>query len=134
MTGRRVLLAALAAAAGAGAAGAAEDPLAAYRWRERVLVISAPDADDARLSAQRQALANADPGLRERDLRVIEAVGGDAAAQVMRRRLRLEPGAFTAVLIGKDGETKILAGEPIAPQRLFAVIDAMPMRRDEMRR
>ena len=117
-----------------GPAAAAEDPLARYRQVSRVLVLSAPDAGDARLGEQRKAIAAAGAGVGERDLVVVEAVGTDRRADAIRRRLRLPADAFRAVLVGKDGAAKVTAEVPIPLQRLFSTIDAMPMRRDEMRR
>ena len=123
-------LAAMAAmAAGAALAG----PLDGYRGRARVLVLSAPDSGDAQLRAQRVALASDRAGVAERDLVVLEAVGSGAEARALRERLGLPADSFRAVLIGKDGGTKITEAAPLAPQRLFATIDAMPMRRTEMR-
>ncbi|AIQ92018.1 DUF4174 domain-containing protein [Methylobacterium oryzae] len=116
-------------ATGAALAG----PLDAYRDRARVLVLSAPAAGDADLRAQRAALGSARTGLADRDLVVLEAVGSGAQAQALRTRLGLPADSFRAVLIGKDGGAKLTAKEPIAPQALFATIDAMPMRRAEMR-
>ena len=117
-----------------GAHAGAENPLDAYRWRARVLVLSAPEAGDVRLKAQRAALASARRGAAERDLVVLEAVGDGAEAAALRRRLALPAADFRAVLVGKDGGAKLTADAPIPPQTLFSTIDAMPMRRDEMRR
>lgn len=126
--------AALALILGAGAGAAADgDPLAAYRWRSRVLVVSAPSASDAGLRAQREMLDAARAGGRERDLVILEAVGAGAEAQRLRRRLTLPADRFRAVLVGKDGGAKLASDEPIPAARLFGVIDAMPMRRDETR-
>ena len=125
---------AIAFAAFAGSGAAAQDPLARYRQVSRVLVLSAPNAGDRRLVAQRTTIAAAGAGLGERDLVVVEAVGDGGDAEVIRRRLGLPADAFRAVLVGKDGAAKITEPEPIASQRLFSTIDAMPMRQDEMRR
>jgi hypothetical protein len=38
------------------------------------------------------------------------------------------------VRIGKDGGDKLTSASPLDAARLFATIDAMPMRREEMRR
>ncbi|KAB1073032.1 DUF4174 domain-containing protein [Methylobacterium planeticum] len=122
------------AGGGTGGAAAGGDPLAQHLWTSRVLVLSAPDAADPRLRGQREALASARTDAKARDLVVVEAVGPGAEAETLRRRLDLPARAFRAVLVGKDGGAKLTASEPIAPQRLFATIDAMPMRRDEMRR
>ena len=115
--------------AGAATAG----PLDAYRWRSRVLVLSAPDSDDAALRAQRAALGPMRGGAAERDLVVLEAVGDGAAARALRAHLSLPAGEFRAVLVGKDGGAKLTEAAPIPPQKLFATIDAMPMRRGEIR-
>ena len=114
--------------AGAAAAG----PLDAYRWRSRVLVLSAPDAADADLRAQRAALGRVRGGVSERDLVVLEAVGTGAEARALRVQLSLPDGEFRAVLVGKDGGAKLTEAAPIPPQKLFATIDAMPMRRGEI--
>ncbi|MGU3538170.1 DUF4174 domain-containing protein [Methylobacterium sp. A54F] len=135
---RAAALAALSLAAILGLAATARaasprDRLEGYRWKARVLVLSAPEAGDPRLGAQREALASARAGTAERALVVIEAVGPGAEAVALRRHLGLPEDAFRAVLVGKDGGAKLSAAEPIPPQKLFATIDAMPMRRDEMR-
>ena len=116
-------------AAGAASAG----PLDAYRDRARVLVLSAPDASDAHLKAQRAALGAARIGVAERDLVVVEAIGSGAEARALRGRFGLPADSFRVVLLGKDGGAKLTAETPIPPQTLFATIDAMPMRRAEMR-
>lgn len=114
-------------------ATASAAPLDAYRDRARVLVLSAPDAADAQLAAQRSALGPVRGGVAERDLVVLEAVGSGAGARALRAALGLPDDRFWAVLVGKDGGAKLTAAAPIPPQRLFATIDAMPMRRSEMR-
>ena len=115
-----------------GAAVSADgDPLSAYRWTSRVLVISAPSADDPRLQAQRNVLTSSRDGVADRDLVSVEAIGRDPRASDLRRRLRLPEDAFRAVLVGKDGGAKLVSDEPILRPTLFSTIDAMPMRRDE---
>lgn len=121
----------LVALAALSVSAAKADPLAGHRWRERVLVIAA-EAGDARLAAQRRIVEAAEGGARERDLVVVEAIGPAGAA--LRRQLGLPTHGFRAVLVGKDGGAKLTASEPIAAERLFATIDAMPMRRGEATR
>ena len=128
----RAVLGGLALAA-LGTGAAAEATLASLRGHARVLVVSAPDAADAGLKAQRAALGPQRGGLAERDLVVLEAVGESPEARVLRADLGLPPGRFRAVLVGKDGGAKLASDAPIPPQTLFATIDAMPMRRNEMR-
>ncbi len=119
-----LLLAAFLPAASAGS------DLDRYRWKSRVLVIAAA-ADDPRAAAQARIAEAAGPGMRERDLVVVRAIGAGREAAVLRRRLGLPTTGFRAVLVGKDGGAKLTAEEPIPAERLFATIDAMPMRREE---
>lgn len=125
---------ALATILAAGAALAAEDPLASHRWRDRLLVVAAADARDPLLAEQKRLYRAVRSGMRERDLVLVEAVGPGAEAAAMRARLGIADGAFAAVLVGKDGGAKLRSDAPIPSARLFETVDAMPMRRDEMRR
>ena len=119
---------------GVTAAQAAENPLARERWTSRVLVISAPEPGDPRVTAQRAALETARAGMTERDLVIREAFGDTSEARRLRAVLGLPADGFRVVLVGKDGEAKRTATAPIPADALFETIDAMPMRRDEMRR
>lgn len=121
-----LLIAALAPAA------AAADPLARYRWTARVLVAVAPDAADPALVRQRRLFAAMGAEARDRDLVLVEAVG--RSGEALRQALGCEAGAFTAVLVGKDGGAKLRSPDPLGADQLFPVIDAMPMRQDEARR
>lgn len=135
MTAQSLLAAGLLLAAAATVAGAAPqaDPLAAHRWTARVLVVLAPDEADGALAEQRRILTDARAGTRDRDLVVVEGIGRGSVAEALRRQLGIEPGVFRAVLVGKDGGAKLASDRPIAARDLFAEIDSMPMRRDEMR-
>jgi hypothetical protein len=102
--------------AGAPAAGLALPDLTAHQWRHRVLVIDAPEqvAEDYR--RQLASLDAAKAGLGERDLHVVTQAGAPA---------------FRVRLVGKDGGVKLDQTTPIEVTTLFALIDAMPMRRAE---
>jgi hypothetical protein len=51
----------------------------------------------------------------------------------LRQRFHIEPGGSTFILVGKDGTVK-LRRPSVRLSNLFEVVDAMPMRRAEMRR
>ena len=84
-------------------------------------------------------------GLLDRNLLLIE-VGQDETALVnsgasdlpdaaaFRARFELPLDAFEVVLVGKDGGVKERRTQALNPDELWAIIDAMPMRIDEMRR
>ncbi len=118
--------------------GAAPDPLKPLQWKARVLVVSAPKGDDPGLRAQDAILKGDIDGQAERDLKVIRLVGEQAPTgvdvQALRERLSLPPDRFEVVLVGKDGATVLRRRQPISLGDLFDRIDAMPMRRDEIRK
>ena len=102
-----------------------DDPLAAYRWKARVLLVFAPRADAPALAEQRRFLEKEKTGLRERDLVVLELTDG-AKAETLRRQFNIRPENFTAILIGKDGGEKLRKSAPVSPKEIFDLIDAMP--------
>ena len=112
-------------------ARAADDPLARFRWRSRVIVALAPTRDDPALRAQRRLFAALGAEGRERDLTLVAASDETADGSALRRRFGAGPG-FVAILVGKDGGEKLRSREPLGRDALFPTIDAMPMRRREM--
>ncbi len=135
MSPHPMLLTALAASAVLGTMPArAADPLADYLWKQRVLLVSAAAADDPRLAAQRKIFATIRDGAKERDLTLVEAVGGGTRAVALRNKFGIVVDAFRVLLVGKDGGEKLRSDTPLGPDQLFPLIDAMPMRRNEMRR
>jgi hypothetical protein len=80
------------------------------------LVIDTPSQDADEYRRQSAALAAASAGLQERHVEVVTQ-----AAK-----------AFRVRLVGKDGGVKLDRGEPVDVPTLFALIDAMPMRRSEI--
>ncbi|MCJ2132307.1 DUF4174 domain-containing protein [Methylobacterium sp. E-045] len=128
---RPLLFAAIAALSGLAAPALADDPLAVHRWRSRVLVIVAPEGADPRIEAQRRDARARRADYAERDLVVVEAIGTGAEADRIRARFGIGPRDFRVLLVGKDGDAKLTEAAPIPAARLFATIDAMPMRREE---
>lgn len=111
--------------------------LKAGKWQKRVLLLCAPTADNADLRRQRQLLDPARAGLAARDLLVREVLDSQLSDQdrrYLREELGVKAADFTVLLIGKDGGVKQRSTTPLPPARLFTTIDAMPMRRQEIRR
>lgn len=88
------------------------------------------DETSAQVMQQRKLLDDATPGLRERDI-VVTFAGSDSAL-IKKYNRRNEP--FLVVLVGKDGGEKHRTDTLLVPEELFAIVDAMPMRRAEIRR
>ncbi|MEY4719837.1 MAG: putative secreted protein [Pseudomonadota bacterium] len=116
-----------------GAKANAEDLLSSLRWKKRVLVVSALRPDNLSLTRQRQIFTDAQKAMTERDVVLVEAVGSTDTAQEIRKKLSIAPGEFWALLIGKDGHVALSSQTELSASYLTQVIDAMPMRRDEMR-
>jgi hypothetical protein len=121
---------------------AGEAALDRYRWQNRILLVFAPDAASALYRRQQEMLLVAERGLNERDMVIIFVIRdtvstkGRPAAAVAAVDLRdaygVLPHEFRVVLIGKDGDVKLRQEEPISMADLFALIDAMPMRKQEI--
>lgn len=118
----------------AGPAFAGPASVDALRGERRVFLVSAPAPDDPRLTAQRSAIAGWRDAARDRDVTVVQIVGGAVegasdAAGALRARYGLPSGSFTATLVGKDGHVALRSTEPLRAGDLDRTIDAMPMRR-----
>lgn len=79
---------------------------------------------------QSQLLAKDSAGIAERDIIVQLVKPGDARYQ---QYTVTATSKFTIILIGKDGGEKYRSTEPVTTATLFGLIDAMPMRRAEMK-
>jgi hypothetical protein len=112
-------------------AAAGPDALAGLLWKARPLVVVADQPTDPRFQKQIAGLEGRGRALEDYDIKLI-AVTGESAA--LRRKLRLPAAGFAVALVGKDGGVKEAWRNPVDPDRIFALIDTMPMRRDEVRR
>ncbi len=97
------------------------------------LVVVVGQPSDPRATQQHASLEQDAAALRERDV-VMQDITPEAA-----RRERPELGvnsrtAFEVLLVGKDGGVKLRRDKPVAASEIIALIDTMPMRRNEMRR
>ncbi len=138
-----MLTAALSTAGLAYAKAYAASSMDDYVWEKRPLILFAPDETHAIRAAQSSALENQSDALRERDMVFIEVIGqtthidGHAApelhADTLRRRYGVAAGDAVALLVGKDGGVKLRQTRAIEASTLFETIDAMPMRRHEIR-
>jgi hypothetical protein len=108
-------------------------PFDEFRWSKRVLVVVAP-ASDAAAEAQRRIYQQAAKGMSKRAIVLIDVRDDSARSRQIRSWLATDGKRFRVFLIGKDGHTTISSETPLAAEDLFARVDAMPMRQDEMRR
>ena len=114
-----------------------------FQWKNRVLLIFAPSAEDPVYRSLFAELNNQIAGVRERDLLVGEIFEAGASrfagaslapesAEALRKQWAVRKGTPTVILIGKDGEVKLRREGPVRAAEIFALIDSMPMRQKEM--
>ncbi len=112
-----------------------------YLWKARPLLVFSPD-ESGELAMQRQNLDAGRTGIVERDMVVVEIIGdrvatltGPACQEIaadLRAFADVSNGDFRVVLVGKDGGIKLTSQTPVAMAPLFALIDSMPMRQQEI--
>ena len=116
-----------------------------FKWQKRVVLVFAGTAADARWQKQQELLMQAGQELTARDLVVLGVVGNQVNAMAaktdklpkpeqLREQYKIKPDDFAVILIGKDGGEKYRTQEVVKPGAIFHIIDAMPMRQQEMRR
>jgi hypothetical protein len=114
-----------------------------YRWKNRVLVISAPAEGDEKLRQQLDEVTLTRGEFADRDMVLVtlldvgvstagerELAAGEAAAA--RAALGITSESFELKLIGKDGSIKLSSQSVVAMAEIYALIDTMPMRRREV--
>jgi hypothetical protein len=115
-----------------------------FQWHNRLLFLVAPDSSTPAVAQARDNLEHRFEAVVDRDLLVIQlfldgqSLVGDRPITVSEAaQLRLELGIDSdeqlLVLIGKDGGEKRRAPLLTDVQEIFTQIDAMPMRRNEIR-
>jgi hypothetical protein len=122
---------------------ASANDLAAYRWKNRILLVFSPTASDHSFKAFNQRLSERHIDVLDRDLivyrilekghsRLDEQTLAPEEANKLRRDFGPKPGRFTVILVGKDGGVKMFREERTDLQEIFDLIDSMPMRQQEM--
>lgn len=108
----------------------------AHRWRHRLLLVFADNADHPALHRQHTQWKADTTGAEERQLQLVQITGKHSPpnAAALREQFGVPAKGFHVLLIGKDGGVKLRRTEPVAMPALFTLIDSMPMRQEEMRR
>lgn len=115
-----------------------------YTWKNRVLLVFAPNADNNAYQKQKSLIAGNPNGLADRDMVLLEVLADDKVyengelqpgqtGQQLRAKYNVPTSSFTVLLIGKDGTEKHRKTEAVPMSEIFGLVDQMPMRRQEMR-
>jgi hypothetical protein len=115
-----------------------------FKWKNRLLFVFASAANDPNFGALRREIAAQPAEVTDRDLVVFEILDSGASkmngsrldpqsAAFFRDHFAVGQKAFTLILVGKDGGVKLRRHDRVALAEIFALIDSMPMRKEEMR-
>jgi hypothetical protein len=118
--------------------------LGQYRWQNRLLFLFAPSPEVLAFQTLSGELSRNPDSVRDRDLLVFSVLEQGTSvsdhreitlegAENLRRHFGVSRGAFTVVLVGKDGTVKLQREGMTALKDIFGLIDSMPMRRREIR-
>ena len=98
----------------------------------REIILFAYADDDKSLKKQLEIL-NSDPKrLAERDLKISVKIWIKDKG-IIHQKFKINKNQFAFILIGKDGGEKYRSISIVTKQKLYSIIDAMPMRRYEMK-
>ncbi|GAB2688584.1 hypothetical protein GCM10027037_08910 [Mucilaginibacter koreensis] len=97
---------------------------------KRLLLIYADQANNTSLIQQQQLLKSNATGLNERDVTVKVYLRSTSPKEFNKKHISSD---FTVILIGKDNGEKLRTHQVVTAKQLFSVVDAMPMRKQEMK-
>ena len=115
-----------------------------FQWKNRLLFLFAPNRNHPMFVSLHTALSAQRAEVADRDLIVFEILESDPSsmntqslasdsALSLRKQYKVNTGEYTMLLVGKDGGIKLKRQDETRLEEIFALIDAMPMRREEMR-
>jgi hypothetical protein len=119
--------------------------LSAYQWKNRLLILFATSEEALSYSSLRKEIEHQALEVLDRDLlvaHVLEKGEGrlgkmplsSGQALSLRKHLSVPPGQFMVILIGKGGGEKFRQDRNVELKEIFNIIDAMPMRQQEMKK
>ncbi|WP_301922850.1 DUF4174 domain-containing protein [Ferruginibacter sp.] len=98
---------------------------------KRQLLLFTQNKDTGLAGKQLAIWTEAQAEMQERDLTITVITGNE----LLYKKYKVDSQTdFTVILLGKDGIEKLRTQNLLTANKLFALIDAMPMRRQEMRK
>ena len=120
-----------------------------HTWKNRILVVKTSDSASEKYQEQIKEFRNADEELKDRKFVLYIMTGDDFESIDYANRELIHAGKtegkqigktlhdqenFEVILIGLDGGVKLQQTEVLRKEALFKIVDAMPMRRNELNR
>lgn len=123
--------------------GSAQD-LSKHQWKDRLILILTDNEDNPDFQSQLAEFRKDLTGLKERKIIIYQVMpeayktGLNGENNIKSGRLYNEykktDAGFEVILLGLDGGVKLRQNELLPLEKLFATIDVMPMRRQEIER
>lgn len=107
--------------------------LSAQQSNYRRIIVFAPDSANLSFITQNRIFQTENSACVERDI-IVENHIFRTKESLLFKKYQVSNRDFTVLLIGKDGYVKLRSKEVVTPKRIYALVDAMPMRKDEMRK
>jgi len=108
------------------------EPLKEYLWKRRVVLsFSAANSTPERIFLLKQ-IEQYQCEFDDRQMVHIDLIAGSNDHQLLSREFSVPNKDFNLVLLGKDGDVKLLTSQP-SLENLLTLIDTMPMRQRELR-
>lgn len=109
-----------------------------HQWENRIIVISSPTFDNKEALIQKNYFQSELAGLEDRKLKIYHITNGaytiDFDSEILiSQNSEIEIAGFNVSLIGLDGTSKYQATSPQPASIFFNLIDAMPMRKAEVK-
>jgi hypothetical protein len=107
------------------------------QWKQRVVLVCSPSAQNSDFIQQQTWLTQSRDALAEREMLVLSYTAENLSPSdraTLQDAFHYAPNTFGVWLIGKDGGIKLSRDRPVTLQELCALVDAMPMRQAEIRR
>jgi hypothetical protein len=98
---------------------------------QRILDLYTKDERNPAYLQQLTLLATDQLGMEERDLVIVKHVMKPETAHLFESKHIST--TFMIILTGKDGREKFRSSNPVALNKLYGIIDVMPMRKDEIK-
>lgn len=115
-----------------------------HQWKNRIVLILSNDKESELVKSQLKEFDGKSAGLKERKLIIYQVLPNSyrilnsgnkewISGSELYQKYNTKSYDFRVVLIGLDGEEKLQQDEVLTTEKLFSVIDSMPMRRAEIR-
>ena len=105
-----------------------------YKWEKRLLIVHAPSIDNHFYKQQLSEYRLNEAGVEDRDMKLITLIANEPLDDYDQwvNAFHFDENGFAVVLVGKDGTEKQRWDDPVMMNRIFQIIDSMPMRQREM--